>query len=99
MLSLFYSFLKYSVNIINFVLWLLGLGVVAIMIWVMHDSDLYQQTMSMSGSLDYMIDNLVNQNGDTMDVTKCSVMAKETVDEAVTHIVHKVCNNLNKIIF
>jgi len=57
------------------------------------------QTMSMSGSLDTMIDNLVNANGDKIDVTKCSVMAKETVDEAVHHIVTKVCTNLNMFNF
>ena len=93
--NLFYSFF----NVINFLLWLMGLGVVVIMIWVMYDSDLYMQTMSMSGNLDNMIDNLVNQNGDKIDVAKCSVMAKESVDEAVHHIVHKVCSKLNMFTF
>ena len=53
----------------------------------------------MQGNLETMIDNLVNANGDKIDVTKCSVMAKETVDEAVHHIVNKVCTNLNMFTF
>ena len=99
MMNLILSAFKYLMYIINFMLWLLGLGVVVIMFWVMYDSELYMQTMSMSGSLDTMIDNLVNANGDKIDVTKCSVMAKETVDEAVHHIVTKVCTNLNMFNF
>ena len=99
MMNLILSAFKYLMYIVNFMLWLLGLGVVVIMFWVMYDSELYMQTMSMSGSLDTMIDNLVNANGDKIDVTKCSVMAKETVDEAVHHIVKKVCTNLNMFNF
>ena len=98
-MNLILSAFKYLMYIVNFMLWLLGLGVVVIMFWVMYDSELYMQTMSMSGSLDTMIDNLVNANGDKIDVTKCSVMAKETVDEAVHHIVTKVCTNLNMFNF
>lgn len=99
MINVILSILKYLMYIINLMLWLLGLGVVVIMFWVMYDSELYMQTMSMQGNLETMIDNLVNANGDKIDVTKCSVMAKETVDEAVHHIVNKVCTNLNMFTF
>ena len=41
-----YSCLKFLVFTINFLLWLFGLGVVAVSLWLLFDSDLYLQTMS-----------------------------------------------------
>jgi len=41
-----YSCLKFLVFTINFILWLLGLGVVAVSLWLLFDEHLYLQTMS-----------------------------------------------------
>lgn len=41
-----YSCLKFLVFTINFMLWLLGLGVVAVSLWLLFDEHLYLQTMS-----------------------------------------------------
>jgi len=41
-----FSCLKFLVFTINFLLWLFGLGVVAVSLWLLFDSDLYLQTMS-----------------------------------------------------
>jgi len=41
-----YSCLKFLVFTINFLLWLLGLGVVAVSLWLLFDEHLYLQTMS-----------------------------------------------------
>jgi len=45
-LSRCYSGLKFLVLTINFLLWLLGLGVVAVSLWLLFDEHLYLQTMS-----------------------------------------------------
>jgi len=41
-----YACLKFLVFTINFFLWLFGLGVVAVSLWLLFDSDLYLQTLS-----------------------------------------------------
>lgn len=41
-----FSCLKFLVFTINFLLWLLGLGVVAVSLWLLFDEHLYLQTMS-----------------------------------------------------
>ena len=39
-----FSFLKFLVFLINFKIWLLGLGVLGVSLWLMFDSSLYLQT-------------------------------------------------------
>ena len=46
-----------------------------------------------------MIDNLVTANGNRIDTTECRIMAKETAEELIDHIVTKVCTNLNMFTF
>jgi len=41
-----YTFLKILVFTINFILWLVGIGVVAVSLWLLFDENLYLQTMS-----------------------------------------------------
>jgi len=39
-----FSFLKFLVFTVNFLLWLVGLGVLGVSLWLLFDSDLYLQT-------------------------------------------------------
>jgi len=39
-----FSFLKFLVFTVNFILWLVGLGVLGVSLWLLFDSDLYLQT-------------------------------------------------------
>jgi len=95
MMDIILSTFKFVMYVINFIIWLLGLGVVIIIFWVMYDLDLYTQTMNLSGNVETIIDNLVTANGDMIDATKCSIIAKETAEDLVNHIVTKVCTNIN----
>jgi len=95
MMDIILSTFKFVMYVINFIIWLLGLAVLITIFWIMHDSDLYTQTMTMSGNLENIIDNFVNANGDMIDATKCSIIAKETAEDLINHIVTKVCTNIN----
>ena len=53
----------------------------------------------MSGNVESIIDNLVTANGGMMDATKCSIIAKESAEDLVDHIVTKVCTNINMFTF
>ena len=99
MMDIILSAFKFVVYIINFIIWLLGLSVVIIIFWIMYDLDLYKETMNMSGNVESIIDNLVTANGGMMDATKCSIIAKESAEDLVDHIVTKVCTNINMFTF
>jgi len=95
MIDIILSTFKFVMYVINFIIWLLGLGVLITIFWIMYDSDLYTQTMTLSGNVENIMDNLINANGDMIDATKCSIIAKETAEDLINHIVTKVCTNIN----
>lgn len=53
-----FSFLKFIVFTINFILWLLGLGVLGVSLWLLFDSDLYLQT-SADQQTDYYLSTYI----------------------------------------
>jgi len=95
MIDIVLSTFKFVMYVINFIIWLLGLAVLITIFWIMYDSDLFTQTMTLSGNVENIMDNLVNANGDMIDATKCSIIAKETAEDLINHIVTKVCTNIN----
>ena len=82
--------LKTIVQIVNFLLWLLGFGVAVLLVWILSDYNMD----SLSDSMMDMVDMVMagdSQQG-SMSRRECHQMSRDVVQEVTVHVSEKLCS-------
>lgn len=84
--------LKTIIQIINFVLWLIGLVVFIIICWVLRDFDFDGMSNSMSDVLDHLVmrPDIGGHGGQRW----CQEMTRDIVEDVTVHVSSKICSIL-----
>ena len=80
------SVLKTVAQIVNFLLWLLGVSVLVVVLWIMSDLNMG----SLSDNMMVMVDMVMEGGG--LSRKECHQMSREVVEEVTMHVSDKLCS-------
>ena len=89
------SILKTTLQIVNMMLWLIGVSVSILVIWIISDYDVDSLSGTMMEMLEMM---MIRDKSSGGGWSGCHVMTREVVEDVTLHVSDKLCSILDLLL-